>query len=247
MQDRSTLYLYKGNCCGHCGKTVEEVIERWGTINRMFEFNHIDPATKSDDYDNLIRRTLSREQLDEVDKCVLLCVECHKALHAQNITGQAHLVLNLPGNRNVEQTFKGQFLFDLQANTQSFFTDEQPLIFPFYAFRGRAEPELLTGLDLGNGRFIQLVSETRETERLAFKGMDNQYLMIVRKLDNESFRLQYNVRFTYVKFEFRDSEGTPLAWVRNGTAIQREGMVMKEGWLNSVVEYRTPEQIAMFG
>jgi hypothetical protein len=80
---RKQLYKYKGNKCANCGLSVEEMLARFGTFNRMFQFNHVDPKQKDPRYDNLIQRQLSGEQLDEVDKCVLLCNECHGILHAQ--------------------------------------------------------------------------------------------------------------------------------------------------------------------
>src|SRR4051794_2987882 len=101
MRGRELLYKYKGNECGHCGVSVQEMLERWNTFHRLFELNHIDPRKKHPDYDNLIRRVFTAEQLDEVDKCVLLCVECHKALHAQNITASLEVTLKLPDKRVV--------------------------------------------------------------------------------------------------------------------------------------------------
>ncbi|MEX2174200.1 MAG: hypothetical protein WD872_07550, partial [Pirellulaceae bacterium] len=75
--NRRQLYEYKGDRCGYCGRPVQEMIEEFGGFERIFEFNHIEPAKKHPDYDNLIRRTISTEQLDEIDKCVLLCRVCH--------------------------------------------------------------------------------------------------------------------------------------------------------------------------
>jgi hypothetical protein len=50
ITSRDQLYQYKGNKCGSCGKTVEVIMERWGSVKRMFEFNHIVPSKKHGNY-----------------------------------------------------------------------------------------------------------------------------------------------------------------------------------------------------
>src|SRR5437764_111174 len=83
---RSQLFPYKGNRCSHCGKTVARLRREYSDIDGYFQFNHTDPKKKAKNYDNIIRRRrISSEVLDEVDKCVLLCVGCHTILHGQGI------------------------------------------------------------------------------------------------------------------------------------------------------------------
>jgi hypothetical protein len=55
MRNRELLYKYKGNRCGHCGVSVQEMLDKWGTFKRLFELDHIDPAKKHPDYENMIR------------------------------------------------------------------------------------------------------------------------------------------------------------------------------------------------
>jgi len=43
MANRAQLYKYRGDHCSHCGKSVKEMVERYSTFNRMFEFHHVDP------------------------------------------------------------------------------------------------------------------------------------------------------------------------------------------------------------
>jgi hypothetical protein len=62
------LFKYKGDRCAYCGLTVDDMLRRYGVVNKLFQFNHIDPAKKHPDYDNVIQRVLSFEQLDEIDK-----------------------------------------------------------------------------------------------------------------------------------------------------------------------------------
>ena len=65
------LVEYKGGCCETCGynKCVEAL-----------EFHHIDETTKefplSGSTKSLVR------QKAEADKCIMLCANCHRELHA---------------------------------------------------------------------------------------------------------------------------------------------------------------------
>ena len=101
----------------------------------MSQFNHVDPDKKHNDYDNLIRRNISADQLDELDKCVLMCNQCHGILHGQNITSSMTLTVTM-GDRTVSQTFKGQAIFDKIERKLAFFCDGEmalhinPLIWP---------------------------------------------------------------------------------------------------------------------
>ena len=87
MSEKEQQLRYKGYHCASCGVSVAEIVARYGTFNRLTQFHHIDPKTKSKNYSNLIRRKISSEQLDELDKCVLLCDRCHNVIHAQEKKG----------------------------------------------------------------------------------------------------------------------------------------------------------------
>jgi hypothetical protein len=144
---RTQLYKYKGNKCANCGLSVEEMFARFGTVNRMFQFNHVDPKQKDPSYDNLIQRQLSGEQLDEVDKCVLLCDECHGILHAQNINAQLNIKVRVRG-KEAEQTLNGQVIIDKVARQGTFLTNERVLVCPYWAFVGSKKPKMHFGKEL---------------------------------------------------------------------------------------------------
>lgn len=64
---------YLGNCCSSCGGTFHPSI---------YEFHHIDPTTKDRDPSKMMQ--LSKQKLqDELDKCKLLCANCHRLEHHQ--------------------------------------------------------------------------------------------------------------------------------------------------------------------
>jgi hypothetical protein len=121
------LFKYKGDRCAYCGLTVEEMLNRFGVVNKVFQFNHIDPAKKHPNYNNLIQRIISIEQLDELDKCVLLCNNCHDVLHAQQGM-QSFFVQLVFGDRVIERWFKGQAIIDMERHAVTFFSDKPYLM-----------------------------------------------------------------------------------------------------------------------
>jgi len=62
---------YKGGKCSKCG---------YNKCIAALEFHHIDPKTKDKDYFNS-REGLTNELKTELDKCVLLCANCHREIH----------------------------------------------------------------------------------------------------------------------------------------------------------------------
>jgi len=65
---------YKGGKCTSCG---------YNKCNAALEFHHINPNTKDKDYFNL-RRGLTNDLKSELDKCVLLCANCHREHHSSD-------------------------------------------------------------------------------------------------------------------------------------------------------------------
>jgi hypothetical protein len=53
-------------------------------IPSVYEFHHIDPLQKDPNWSNLLRNNHRLEAcLDEIDKCVVLCANCHRERHAK--------------------------------------------------------------------------------------------------------------------------------------------------------------------
>ena len=66
----------KGGKCEMCGydKNISAL-----------EFHHIDPSTKKHNLDSRFLANSSYEKIaEEVDKCMLLCSNCHKEIHNEN-------------------------------------------------------------------------------------------------------------------------------------------------------------------
>jgi predicted transcriptional regulator len=63
----------KGGCCQACGFNKYE-----GSL----EFHHVDPAEKDNSIAKLMRHPNSPKILAELEKCVLVCSNCHRMIHA---------------------------------------------------------------------------------------------------------------------------------------------------------------------
>ena len=228
MTDRRQLYEYKGGRCAHCGLTVEEMVERYNTVERMFEFNHVDPAKKHPDYTNLIRRVLSTEQLDEVDKCVLLCCQCHRILHAQGITGHVELSVTVAG-QTATQTLNGQLIVDWKDRKARFLTNERVLVVPYRLQIGDREPRMYFGSALEKeGVLLTHFRELPKHKRLRVLAYrDSRVLMDVEHLGGNEMKMTMDVGFPVLTSELcGDSKDDVFIWIRHGVGLTKDGEVI---------------------
>lgn len=61
-----------GGCCRVCG---------YNNYNGALEFHHVDPNEKDADW-TIIKKRSEKRRIEELKKCVLLCSNCHKEVHA---------------------------------------------------------------------------------------------------------------------------------------------------------------------
>ena len=74
---RKVEYItYKGGKCALCG------LEYDGTNGAVFQFHHRDPTLKKGGMTSEFRSKPWEVAVIELDKCVLLCANCHFKLHA---------------------------------------------------------------------------------------------------------------------------------------------------------------------
>ena len=245
MADRRQIYKYKGDRCVHCGLTVLEMIDRYGTFNRMFQLNHVDPGKKGDDYDNLIRREISTEQLDEVDKCVLLCNTCHGIVHAQEMTATVRVTVTVR-RRTAEQTLNGQLIFDRRDRKATFLTDQRILVLPYKVYVGGRKPKMMFGTELEGDYIVDQLRRIHEIKKLAVYSWDGTFQMRATPEEGGGFMVEHSVRFPLFTSALCGDEGGPVSlWVRNGMVLTRGGEVIKDG----VVTYHglSPEEPARSG
>ena len=63
-------------CCDHCG------MDRWECL----DFHHTDPSNKKMSVNHLVKGRYRTEVIqEEIDKCQVLCANCHRIEHAGNI------------------------------------------------------------------------------------------------------------------------------------------------------------------
>lgn len=53
---------------------------------RVLDFHHVDPSTKTNSVSSMIHRHGLESVKEEIAKCVVLCANCHRELHAGEIT-----------------------------------------------------------------------------------------------------------------------------------------------------------------
>lgn len=71
---KRTMIEAMGNKCQVCG---------YNRCDETMEFHHIDPSQKNRSFGNLRSNPKSIEILiEELQKCILLCSNCHKEIHA---------------------------------------------------------------------------------------------------------------------------------------------------------------------
>jgi hypothetical protein len=231
MANRPQLYEYKGGRCAHCAFTVREMVQRYGTVDRMFEFNHVDPAEKHPDYTNVIRRVLSSEQLDEVDKCVLLCRQCHGILHAQGLAGRVQFTVNVAG-QTATQTLNGQLILDMKERRAKFLTNERVLVVPYRLQIGDQEPKLYFGTALEKEGVLlthfRNLPQIRRLRVMAYRS--DRVLLDVEHVGGNKMKMMLDVSFPVLTSELcGDGEDGPMIWLRNGVGLTKDGEVIYNG------------------
>jgi hypothetical protein len=242
VDDRHLRLDYLGGRCTICGRSVEEAEREYFGSKGIFEFNHIDPAKKASNYDNLIRRILSAPQLDELDKCTLLCKVCHGAWTNQRLTGKMSLTQTLPDGRQVTSSFRHHGLLKMkndQPNLYLFADDQCPI--EIYEFRiGNGDLAIRMASELERElAVLWLATREQETLRVADqKGL----VFIATKLDDSTMHFDSLVRFPIIKIEGKpDKPDDPHVWVRNGKMIIEGQGVSKTGRIGVNMEYAAIE------
>jgi hypothetical protein len=234
MADRAQLYKYKGNRCTSCGLSVVEMVARHGTFNRMFELHHIDPVTKHHSYENLMRRTLSSEQIEEVDKCTLLCTQCHATIHAQEITAKLELSVEI-GQRKVSQCFEGWVKADILDKTFTFVTNQRFLLQPCEVRVGKKNPVELCVIEIekdGNLLdWLQNISQYKSVEILARS--NREVLMQIEHAGERKVKITQAIGFPVTTIDLSTQEGGENnVWMRNGVVLTKKGEIFTSGTLS---------------
>jgi hypothetical protein len=231
MSDRLQLLEYKGNRCTGCGEGVQEVLAKYGTIKRLFHFHHIDPTHKAHDYSLLMKRRLSRSQLLELDKCVLLCVKCHSLAHALEIRAALTLSVQID-NRTVKQRIHGWAITDQITRTFTFLSNE-PFMLDVCEVRIGKEPlrTLLTREILESSNlhaWLQRMSQYKNIE--VYSHYLRRVALKIVHIDGKVLSVEQNIGFPIMQGEFKEEKpGNEEFFLQNGLLLTKAGTVQTSG------------------
>jgi hypothetical protein len=240
MANRAQLYEYRGNRCTHCGKSIEEMVARYGTFNRMFEFHHVDPSGKHPRYSALMNRTLSAEQIEEVDKCVLLCRDCHGIVHAQNIAGSIVIKSHI-GSRSVTQKLNGWFVADAIERTLKFISNDRNFLQPCFVTLASSEEEEYFVLELmQENRVISWLRDIDVNQRIeVVSSLDGKLLLEIVSVAEKVANVRMALGFPLLAMDFDATDGdSSYLWLRNGMLLTKEGKLYSEGQIQFVLNIR---------
>ncbi len=240
MKGREQLFKYKGNRCAGCGASVIDMVSRFGTFDRMLEFHHINPDEKSKDYKNLVRRNISTEQLEEIDKCVLLCRQCHGIIHAQNINGTLEVSVSFNG-KSICQTLEGQFILDNADKEITFISNQKLLLEPYRVIVGDQPEKLMCGLELEtDGLLASLLKEIKVHKVIRIYSMNGERLLMKAvHIKGREVKLSQSVDFPIFIMELSENKGdSPYLWLRNGLLINKDGTIQSEGVFTCILKLK---------
>ena len=66
---------YKGNECSNCG---------YNKCAAALDFHHLDPNQKDFEISRVKNKTITNIVKQELDKCIVLCANCHREVHSTN-------------------------------------------------------------------------------------------------------------------------------------------------------------------
>lgn len=205
------------------------MLERFGTFNRMFELHHIDPKKKASDYDKLIKQKLSTRQLNELDKCILLCRNCHGLVHAQNTQVKALLSIDY-GGRKVEQELSGWLVTDSKNNSIQFLCEEKLLIEPYIEKLGNGLPNLIYGVDIKDAeRFLRNVKLLQDGETYIVRSAESKKILLRITRNDDNLKVEQDLEFRFLELDANYAQKGERFWFRNGILLKDNGEVLSKG------------------
>lgn len=230
MVNRQQLYDYKDGTCAYCNLSVREMIARYGSFERMFEFHHIDPSQKHAQYKNLIRRTINTCQLDEVDKCILLCNNCHGLVHSAGINVELELTVHVE-SRQAIQRIQGQLIIDHTQQICSVLTNDSVAVLPYNINIGANPSRLIFGTEMQTDSFLPTTFDSLAVDEILIISSfsnSNEVLLKVEKRSDASLYIEQDIRFSILNINFESDQGEKI-WIRNGKIVMSSGDLFRGG------------------
>ncbi|MGR5139954.1 HNH endonuclease signature motif containing protein [Vibrio jasicida] len=240
--NRAQLYKYKGNMCTSCGKSVKEMLDRFGTFERLFDLHHVDPEKKDKNYNNLIRRKLSTKQIDELDKCVLLCKECHGLVHAQNLrVDDVTLSLDYNGT-TVRQSLNGWIIQDFHENSFKLIVEGELLIEPYYEKINNEKQGVIFGTDLYSSmHLINRFKSLNNGDSYQIVSAENGDVLLTVNNLSGVLNIKHDIQFRFISMDGSKAPKGTKFWYRNGVVLRENGEVVTDGdWSFSISSNQLP-------
>lgn len=234
MTTREQLYQYKGNRCASCGLSVKDMLARYGTFNRMFEFHHVNKDTKDKHYKRLMAQRLSTRQIAEVDKCVLLCRQCHGIMHAQEITCTMELSVQL-NQRTVKQEVKGRARFDKFAKQFTVVTNQSYLLELCEIRVGNEDPVLMFLIEVEKEMNLQRwlfdIARYRKVEIISRSGRHR--FMRIEYVGENKVAVTQSLGLPITAIEFHPANmHDEIILLKNGVVLTASGEIHSRGQLS---------------
>jgi hypothetical protein len=178
-----------------------------------------------------MQRTLSAEQIEEVDKCFILCRYCHGIVHSQDIKGSIVIRSSIEG-RVVSQELKGWFVNDNVDKTLKFMSNERNLLQPCFVTLGSGEAEEYFILELMQKNcLLNWLSNLESHQRIEIvSASDGKLLLdIVYEVESRAnIRMALGLPIFAMNFDVTEGSSVYL-WLRNGMVLTKEGSLHSEG------------------
>ena len=81
IERKTKAIIYKGSQCQRCGLHLRN------SHYAVFEFHHHDKNTKDSDWSKMRLKSWAAV-VKELDKCLLLCANCHRVVHSEDFPDQ---------------------------------------------------------------------------------------------------------------------------------------------------------------
>jgi|GEM_PF-6704256 len=178
-----------------------------------------------------MQRTISAEQIEEIDKCLLLCRECHGIVHAQNIEGSIIIRASI-GDRVASQELKGWFIADGVDKTRKFMSNERNLLQPCFVTHGSGEVEEYFVLELmQQHRLLNWLSNLEAHQRIEIvSASDGRLLLEIVYEAEKRANVCIALGLPILAMDFDVTEGdSSYLWLRNGMVLTKEGNLYSEG------------------
>lgn len=212
----------------------------------MFEFHHVDPTTKDKHYRKLMAQRLSRRQMDEIDKCVLLCTQCHAVIHAQEITATLELSAQID-KRIAKQTFTGWIRADRVAKTLTFVTNQPYLLLPCEVKLGTEEPRTFFIVEIEQDRNLKSwLADLEQHKIIEIRSLMNprHFMRATHTAPGHmSVKQTLGLPITALELQPLDQPKEKI-FIRNGIWLSASGEVLTDGELNYTCSLLSPPAVA---